>query len=217
MAAVRMRKRSAERRLEIGEASLRILGRRGVNALTTANLAREVGLTTGALFRHFATLDDVLREAVRQGLAKLESTFPERSLPPLERLAALARNRVALLSENPGLAWLVRSEQALLMLPGDAVDSLQEFVSRSRRFLLEAIEEGAREGEVRRDVEPKALLVVVAGTIHALVGMPGVHRPAKGSRSVPPERVLEALIRVLGSPARRNGAADGRSRRRKGP
>lgn len=200
--AVRRRKPAGERRQEIGEAALRIVGRQGVTALTTANLAREVDLTTGALFRHFATLDDVLREAVRQGLAKMESTFPDPTLPPLDRISALARSRVETLSWDPGLAWLVRSEQALLMLPGDAVDSLKEFVSRSRRFLLLAIREGAREGSIRRDIEPEALLVSVAGTIHALVGMPGIHRLAKGSRRVGPERVLLGLMRMLAPPGR---------------
>jgi AcrR family transcriptional regulator len=197
-----MRKPAGERRQEIGEAALRIVGRQGVTALTTANLAREVDLTTGALFRHFATLDDVLREAVRQGLEKMESTFPDRSLAPLDRISALARNRVETLSWDPGLAWLVRSEQALLMLPGDAVDSLQEFVSRSRRFLLLAIQEGARQGSIRRDIEPEALLVSVAGTIHALVGMPGIHRLAKSSRKVGPESVLQGLMRMLAPPGR---------------
>jgi TetR/AcrR family transcriptional regulator len=199
---VRKRRPAGERRQEIGEAALRIVGRQGVTALTTANLAREVDLTTGALFRHFATLDDVLREAVRQGLEKMESTFPESSLPPLERISALARNRVEALSWDPGLAWLVRSEQALLMLPGDAVDALQDFVSRSRRFLLEAIQDGVREGSIRRDIEPEALLVSVAGTIHALVGMPGVHRLARSSRRIGPERVLEGLMRMIAPPGR---------------
>jgi AcrR family transcriptional regulator len=208
------RKPAAERRVEIGEASLRIVGGRGVTALTTANLAREVGLTTGALFRHFDSLEDILREAVRQGLEKMESTFPDRSLPPLERIEALARNRVELLSKDAGLAWLVRSDQALPMLPKDAVDSLQEYVSRSRRFLLEAIEEGGREGSIRRDVEPQALLVTVAGTIHALVGMPGAHRLAKGSRTVPPERVLAGLFRMMASPVGRARKTGKGSRRR---
>jgi hypothetical protein len=117
---------------------------------------------------------------------------------------------VELLSKDPGLAWLVRSEQALLMLPKDAVDSLQEYVSRSRRFLLEAIEEGAREGGIRRDVEPQALLVAVAGTIHALVGMPGAHRLAKGSRNLPPERVLAGLFRMMAS---RGGVSKRRKRK----
>lgn len=202
MVAVRVRKPAAERRQEIAEAALRIVGRKGVTALTTANLAQEVGLTTGALFRHFATLDDVLRETVRQALDKMEFTFPDSSLPPLERISALARNRVAILARDPGLAWLVRSEQALLALPKDAVVSLLEFVSRSRRFLLDAIREGARQGSIRRDIEPEALLVSVAGTIHALVGMPGIHRLAQGSRSVGPERVLEGLMRMLASSGR---------------
>jgi AcrR family transcriptional regulator len=200
-----MRKPAAERRLQIGEAALRIAGREGVTALTTANLAQEVGLTTGALFRHFPTLDDVLREAVRQGLERMEATFPDPSLPALERIAALARNRVAILSRDPGLAWLVRSEQALMALPSDAVDSLQEFVSRSRRFLLEAIQEGARRGSIRKDIEPEALLVSVAGTIHALVGMPGAHRLARGSRMVEPERVLSGLMRMLAPAGRKTG------------
>jgi AcrR family transcriptional regulator len=197
-----MRKPAAERRLEIGEAVLRIVGRQGVTALTTANLAEEVGLTTGALFRHFPTLDDVLREAVRQGLERMEATFPDGALSPLDRIAALARNRVAILSRDPGLAWLVRSEQALLMLPRDAVDSLQDFVSRSRQFLLEAIQDGVRERSIRRDIEPEALLVSVAGTIHALVGMPGIHRLARGSRRAEPERVLSGLMRMLAPPGR---------------
>ncbi len=200
-----MRRPAAERRQQIGEAALRIVGRQGVTALTTANLAQEVALTTGALFRHFATLDDVLREAVRQGLEKMESTFPDGALSPLDRISALARNRVKALSWDPGLAWLVRSEQALLVLPGDAVDSLQEFVSRSRRFLLDAIQEGARQGSIRKDIEPEALLVAVAGTIHALVGMPGIHRLARGSRKVGPERVLEGLMRMLAPPGRGTG------------
>jgi AcrR family transcriptional regulator len=194
---VTMRKPAAERRQEIGEAAIRIAGRSGVTALTTANLAQEVGVSTGALFRHFASLDDVLQEAVRQGLERMEATFPDPSLPPLERIATLARNRVEILSRDPGLAWLVRSEQALLVLPKDAVGALQEFVSRSRRFLLEAIQEGARDGTIRKDIEPEALLVPVTGTIHALVGMPGVHRLAQVSRRAQPERVLEGLFRML--------------------
>ena len=152
-----LRKPTAERRREIGEAALRIAGLRGVTALTTSNLAEEVGVTTGALFRHFPTLDDVLREAVRLGLEKMAATFPDAGLPPLERIGALARNRVAVLSRDPGLAWLVRSDQAALMLPDDAVSALLEFVDRSRRFFLEALRQGVVEGSVRQVEGPLQL------------------------------------------------------------
>ena len=196
----RSRKPTAARKREIQRAALRIIGERGVTALTTATLAREVGVSTGALFRHFASLDDVLREMVGEAIPKIESTFPNPSLPPLERLLALARNRVAVLGADSGLAWLLRSEQALLTLPLDAVQSLRVLLTRSRRYLLDALRQGMREGSIRNDIDPEVLLVPVMGTIHALAGMPGVHKLARHRRRASPDAVLEALERLLAPP-----------------
>ena len=202
--ATRTRKPTAQRREEIARAILRIIGERGLTSLTTATVAAEIGLTSGALFRHFDSRDEMLHEAVRYALARIETTFPDPSLPPLERLLALARNRVDLLGSDRGLAWLLRSEQAYLTLPEDAVQSLREMVERSARYLLEAIREGVGDGSVRDDIEPQLLLVPVMGTIHALVGMSGVHRVAPDREPAEPERVLSALQRLLAPHRRRN-------------
>ena len=70
---MRVRKPAAERRQEITLAVLRIIGERGLTSLTTATLAEEVGVTTGALFRHFASFDEILRETVRHGIRRMES------------------------------------------------------------------------------------------------------------------------------------------------
>ncbi len=190
---------SAQRREQIVEAVLRIIGRQGLTSLTTSTLAREVGVTTGALFRHFATLDEILREVVRHALRQIEATFPDESLPPLERLLGLAGNRVRLLRSNPGLAWVLRSEQAYLTLPGDAVGKLRELVDRSKRYLLAAIRDGVARGSVRGDIQPEILLVLVMGAIHAVAGMSGVHR---GSQAAPnPDQALQALKLMLSPPA----------------
>ena len=45
------------------DAALHIIATRGIAALTTRSLADEVGLTSGAIFKHFQSLD-VLLEAV---------------------------------------------------------------------------------------------------------------------------------------------------------
>ena len=133
------RKPTGKRREEIARAVLRIIGEQGLTSLTTATLAAEVGVTTGALYRHFASLDEILAETVRLGVERLEATFPDESLPPLDRLVALARNRVRLLGNDPGLAWLLRSEQAYLTLPTDAAERLREIAGRSREFLLRTL------------------------------------------------------------------------------
>jgi len=192
-----LRKPSVERREEIAAAALRLIGRRGRTALTTANLAGELGLSSGALFRHFATLDDVLRGAVALGIRTIDATFPDETLPPFERLFALARRRVRVIGGDPGLAWLVRSDEVHLTLPEDALAELRRLVTRSKRFLLEAIREGAAEGSIRHDIEPEILLVPVMGTIHTLVGLPGIHRSSKNARVGEAERVLDALALLL--------------------
>ena len=92
-------------------------------------------------------------------------------------------------------AWLLRSEQAYLTLPEESTALLRDVVKRSRRFLLEAIRDGAARGDIRDDIEPEVLLVPILGTVHALVGMPGVHRAA--ARRPDTDRILEALLQML--------------------
>ncbi len=213
--AKRTRRPAAERREEIARAALRIAGERGLPALTTAALAAEVGLTTGALFRHFASVDEILLEAARYGVARIDETFPDPAAPPLERLLELARNRVRLLGGDPSLAWLVRSEQAHLALPEEGVALLRDLVKRSRAFLLAALRDGAAAGVIRDDVEPELLLVPVMGTIHTLIGMPGVHGAAARRRHALPERVLEALALVLAPPRRAPATRASTSRRKR--
>jgi AcrR family transcriptional regulator len=191
------RRPSAERREQIALAVLRIVGDGGVSALSTTTLAAEIGLTSGALFRHFASRDEILDAAVRHAVRRIEETFPDSSLPPLERLMQLAQNRVALLGSDRGLAWLLRSEPAYHALPARAVKHLRDLVKRSERFLLDAMREGAEQGTIRNDIEPEVLVVVVAGTVHALIGMPGVHRSIAPARRRDPNRVLLALELML--------------------
>ena len=198
--SIRIRKSSVERRKEIVAAVLKIIGKQGFTSLSTNTIAEEVGITSGALFRHFASLQDIFGEVVRYAIAKIERTFPDESLPPLERLLELARNRVRVLGADPGLAWLLRSEQAYLTLPKESGELLHEIAKRSKQYLLMAIREGALQGSIRSDIDPEILLVPVMGTIHALIGMPGVHRLAVGGHNGGPDRVLSALERLLMDP-----------------
>lgn len=194
------RKSSAVRREEIAVAALRIIGERGIASLTTTAVAAEVGVTSGALFRHFDSREAMLQEAAQYALAKIEATFPDPTLPALERLLALAYSRVRIVGADPGVAWVLRSEQAYLSLPAEAVVQLKDLVRRSKQFVLVALRDGAAKGTIRTDIEPEILFVPVMGTIHALIGMAGVHATAGRTRGSSTERVLAALTILLAPP-----------------
>ncbi len=194
MAMVRTpRKRSAARREEVAEAVLNLVGSRGPGALTTTEIARVVGLTSGALFRHFDSREAMLDAAVELAVARIEATFPGSAAPPRDRILALARGRLELLGREPGIAWFLRSPQATELLSEAAAEKLQGIKRRSRAFLQEAILEGAAAGTIRDDVEAPVLLLVLTSTIHALL-------PGGGSRELDTDQVLRGLRRLL-SPA----------------
>ncbi len=176
---VHVRKSAETRKDELSAAALRIVGERGLTALTTSTLAHEVGLTSGAMFRHFSTLDALLDEMVARAVTRVNTTFPDPDGPPMDRLLQLARERAILLVDEPGISWMLRSEQALLSLPPEGVRQLRALARRSRAFVIDALRDGARDGTVRSDVEPEVLAVPVLGTIHVLP-------VARESRNGPP-------------------------------
>jgi len=192
-----IRKPGVERREQIVSAILEIIGEQGITALTTATLAETVGVTSGALFRHFGSLDEMLEEAARHAAVLIDQTFPEESLPAGERLYLFARLRVELLSSHPGIAWLLRSEQSHLTLPPGAIALLNRRVQRSRRFVLKALKEGMAARDFRDDVEPSSLFVVVMGTIHALVGLPRGRQKRKNQLSRESSGALSTLMRLI--------------------
>jgi len=191
----RSRKTTDIRRREIAGAALQLVGEHGPRALTTARIAERVGVTSGALFRHFPTVEAMLDEAVDQGIEALESTFPDPALPPSQRLRTIASARVNLLSRRPGIAWLLLSDQVHLLVSEASVGRLRALVQRSRSFLLEALRQGIADGSIRDDQPPEALLVVFTGTVHALIGSRGVHRDPDR-----PNPTLDTLFALLAPP-----------------
>jgi len=153
-------------------------------------------MTSGALFRHFRSRDEILGLAVENAIAQLEETFPDSALAPMERLMGLARARIRLVRSHPGLAWLLLSEEAMKALPADAVAPLERLVKTSRRYLLDALRAGAADGSIRADIAPEVLVIPVAGTIQMLIRSPGAHGAAFGTR-LKSDRALAALETLI--------------------
>lgn len=191
------RRSRVERREQIAQAVLHIVGTTGITSLTTTTLAREIGVTSGALFRHFESRDEILCEAVRYATRQIDETFPDEALPAPERIVTLARNRLQVLRSEPGVAWLLRSEQASLVLPDEAVELLRSRVKRTKQYILAAIKDGVAEGSIRSDITPEILLVPIMGTIHAVLGMPGIRGKTAAKESSDPDAVLSALVRMI--------------------
>jgi AcrR family transcriptional regulator len=157
------------KRAEIADAALRIIETRGIAALTTSALAGELGVSSGAPFRHFANREEILEAVVLRVEELILDTFPPETVPPLERILALLQARADMVGGSRGIGRLMFSEQFTLALPDIAAARLRSVVTRTQAFLLEALTEAQREGTIRTDLPPQALLAVVFGMLMHLV------------------------------------------------
>ena len=160
-----LRRSSEARQVELIDAALQIIATKGIAALTTRSLADHVGLSSGAIFRHFATLQDLLDAVVTRVEAVLEATYPPADLPPVERLDRFIGARGEVVGARIGILRLVISDQFLLALPARGSERLAACVKRSRAFVVECVRDAQRLGAVRDDVEPDVLASIVMGTI----------------------------------------------------
>lgn len=189
---------NTQKRTDIADAALHVIGTKGIAELTMANLAAELGVTSGALFRHFASRDEIL-EAVALRVAELVgATLPETSLPPLERLERLFLARTEILGREAGIARLVFSDQFTKALPPGAVVHIHRIVTETRGFLLQTLRDAAAAGLMRRDIPAEALLPIVMGTLQHL-GFLTALAPDSGIKHTDARKVLATLLTLLGA------------------
>lgn len=192
-----VRRSHDERRAEIADAALRIIATRGIAALTVATLAQELGLTGGALYRHFDSTDEILVAVAKRAVELVDATVPPSDLPPLDWLERFVESRAMTVGGHPGLARLLVSDQLAMALPPEAVEHVQGAVRRTFASIEQALRRGQQAGDVRDDVDARDLVPIVAGTVQLLaLARAGSHQ----SRVVVPSRTWATLRTLLAVP-----------------
>ena len=156
-------------------------------------------MSDAALFRHFATKEDIVLAVIDRVEEILFADFPPAGADPIERLGLFFRRRIAVIRENPGVARLVGSEQLSQAAPPEGVVRVAEFRRRSQSFVRSCLVEAHQEGLLAEGVGPEEAAVLVLGALLALGHAPPELRP----RATLPERVWGVLEKVLRRSKRR--------------
>jgi len=187
------RRSSEVRQIELTDAALHIIATKGIAALSTRSLAQQVGLSSGAIFRHFPSIEALLDAVVSRVEAVLESTLPSATLPPVERLERFVEARSAAVGTQLGILRLVLSEQFLLALPRSGSARLSTCVQKTRAFIGECLREGQAVGDLRPDLPADTLAPIIMGTVQMLALSPA----KKELREAEARAVLASLLILL--------------------
>lgn len=160
------RRPTQERREEIAETALQIIAKQGITSLTVASLAKAVGLTGGALYRHFPSTDAILEAVAERAVRTLQSSMPDPSLPPLAWLETFVEGRSRAVAG--GVARVIMSEQIAKAMPETALRTLKAAVKGSFTGIERALRRGQEDGVIRRDLPARRLAPMVVGSVQLL-------------------------------------------------
>lgn len=165
----RARRPTDVRRREIIDAARMVITERGMQALTIGSLARAVGVSEGAIYRHFRGKKQILAGLIEDIDHKLTRRMDLIDGDPdsgLNRMEQTLRDNVAP-STLTGVSFLVIAE---VLMNGD--DELRQLMQASIDKHLAMIEAqltvGLEKGEVRADVDIKAAALQFYGLIQAV-------------------------------------------------
>jgi AcrR family transcriptional regulator len=160
-----------ERKAATVEALVELAGEQNPAEISTTVIAARMGVTQGALFKHFPTKDAMLQAVLDWVAERLLSRIDraiEKASSPMAALEAMFMAHIDFVAAHPGVPRMLFGElqSARDTAPKRIVKTL---IRRYGERLQRVIEDGKAQGEVDKNLDTEAAAVLFIGAIQGLV------------------------------------------------
>ncbi|MHA1128494.1 MAG: TetR/AcrR family transcriptional regulator [Alphaproteobacteria bacterium] len=165
---VRTRKPAAERKKEIVETAIRLAAECGPDRLTTESLAKEIGISQPAIFRHFPAKSDIW-EAVGDRICTLmgESGDLIEATGPTDRLRKMMAAQLSFIESTPAVPAILFSREL-----HSENEKLRAFfaglMAQRHKRLSQLFANGIKSGEFNKNIDPDDSAYLVLALIQGL-------------------------------------------------
>ena len=155
------------------QAAIELIEEKGVEALSVREVAKRVGVSPGAPFRHFNTKAALLTAVAEQAMSRLTASVMTQlaavgEASPPEALRAIGQGYLAWVLENP-THFMVISSRTLIDFHGS--ERLVEENEAIRRIMADLIERGRADGSLRPGLPPDDLIFAARAFIYGVARM----------------------------------------------
>lgn len=169
--APRHRLSTEARRREIVATVLELARERGPDAITTQAIADRMGVTQGAVFRHFPDKEAIWLAVfawVRESLGAALAGALAKKASPLGRIERAFLAHVAFVATNPGVPRVMFHE---LQYPGDSPvrADVRAMIEGYRRRLVQLFAQAKSAGELPSGLDAALASVLFIGAVQGLV------------------------------------------------
>ena len=160
-----------QRRTGTFEALIALAAEQNPTEITTAAVAKRMGLTQGALFKHFPSKDAILESVMEwvadRLLARIDRAAQTAS-SPIAALEAVFMTHIDFVVEHPGVPRMLIGE---LQRSGDTVTKrmVRTLLRCYTERVIRLMEEGIKQGQLDPALDTAAASTLFVGTIQGLI------------------------------------------------
>ena len=162
---------SEVRRHQIVQMARQIVGTRGMASFTIQELAKEVGVSEGAIYRHFKSKDEILIALIHDIERSLLDAISDSARPhdgALAKLRHLELRHFSASERRKGVAFVIIAE-ALRFADAPVKQATRQMVERYLESIEAILKNGIRKDEINNTVDARAAALMYFGMIQASV------------------------------------------------
>jgi AcrR family transcriptional regulator len=157
----------SKRQIEIIKAATVLIGEKGIQNLTTKNLAAKIGFSEPALYRHFKNKTDILQSVLifcrlhmKDGMEKILLDNDSGN----EKIKRLIEFQFNTFSKNPAVVMVIFSETSF-QYEEQLSKAVLSILTQKKAFLENIILLGQKDDSIREDFEPSQLADIIMGSL----------------------------------------------------
>ncbi|PCJ80052.1 MAG: TetR family transcriptional regulator [Bacteroidetes bacterium] len=160
-----------KRQIEIIGAATELIGEKGVQNLTTKNLASKMSFSEPALYRHFKGKTEILKSVLvffKEFLGKKINEIFNLKITGIEKIEKMIEFQFNHFYNNPAIVMVIFSETSFQY---DTVLSkvVSEIISKKRENVVRIIESGQTDGSIRKDIPAEQIATIVMGSMRLTI------------------------------------------------
>ncbi len=163
----RRRKSAEDRKAELVQAAIRLAARTGPDRVTARDLAREVGLTQPAVFRHFPTMSAIWSEVATFITGRLSREQVDPGADPVAALEHAIEAQLAFVARTPAIPAILFSRE-LHVENEEMRRHFESLMAKRRADFAQLVAAGQAAGQLRTGLDASDLSALILATIQGL-------------------------------------------------
>jgi|SRR6056297_427876 len=175
-----------------------IIENKGMGGLTVARLSHRIGVSDGAIYRHFDSKMSIIKEILNELFYKVSDKMVaeiSNKGPVKSKLKRIIDNLYGLFEEEPGYVSLLFSEEYFIS-DEEIFYLMHTIVNTMQLYIRQMLEQGIENKELKKDLNSQHMALLIMGSMRITVLNWRLKRNRQGLRKAG-EALTEDLLKLM--------------------